>query len=56
MAHVKQSFGAGMAFVPVLLGLAPTLHFHASGAVTFLAEGQEPSWDDDAGVILAVAA
>lgn len=41
---------------PVRLGVAPMLLFHATGAVTYLSEGQEPSWDDDAGVILAVAA
>lgn len=41
---------------PVRLGLSPTLHFHDTGAVTYLAEDQESGWDDAAGVILAVAA
>lgn len=41
---------------PVRLGVVPTLHFHATGAVTYLDEVHEAGWDDDAGVILAVAA
>lgn len=45
-----------MAFAPVHLGLAPTLLFHATGAVTFLTGADEPAWDDDAPVLLAVEA
>lgn len=41
---------------PILLGLAPTLHFHATGAVTFLGADADHAWDDDAPVLLAVAA
>lgn len=38
-----------------VLGLLPTLLFHATGAVTFAADGLEPSgWDDD--VLFAAAA
>ncbi|MEK6975752.1 MAG: hypothetical protein AABY18_05360 [Candidatus Thermoplasmatota archaeon] len=35
---------------------APTLHFHATGAVTYLADDVEAGWDDDAPVLFAVAA
>lgn len=45
-----------MASPPVHIGLTPTLHFHSTGAVTFLAGGLEPVWDDDAPVVLAVPA
>jgi hypothetical protein len=41
---------------PILLGLAPALLFHATGAVTFVGQGAEPAWDDDAPALLAVAA
>jgi len=40
---------------PVLLGLAPTLHFHATGAVTFVGAG-ETGWDDDSAVLFAAEA
>lgn len=39
---------------PVRLGLVPTLHFHATGAVTYLAS-DEPGWDDE-GVLYATPA
>lgn len=44
-----------MAPAPVPLGLTPTLLFHATGAVTFLAEDAELGWDDDAGVFAVQA-
>lgn len=40
---------------PVLLGLAPTLHFHDSGAVTFLGD-DVGDWDDGGTVLFAVPA
>lgn len=40
----------------VHLGLTPTLHIHASGALTYLGVGQEaPDWDGDAALFSAVA-
>lgn len=41
---------------PVRLGLAPTLHFHETGAVTYLADDLDAGWDDDVRVVLAVPA
>lgn len=39
---------------PVVLGLAPSLHVHASGALTYCSAGEEPmGWDD---AVLALAA
>lgn len=36
----------------VHLGLAPSLHLHASGALTFLPVGElPPAWDEDAPVL-----
>lgn len=37
-----------MALAPVHLGMTPSLLFHASGALTFCAEGDDPPmWDDE---------
>lgn len=38
---------------PVHLGLAPSLLFHATGAITYV--GDEPGWDDDAAVFATLA-
>lgn len=46
----------GMSLVSPALGQIPTLHLHASGALTFLGVGDElPDWADDA-TLLALAA
>lgn len=38
------------------LGLTPTLHIHASGALTFCGPGERPAgWDDDV-ALLAIRA
>lgn len=39
----------------VNLGLLPSLHLHASGALTFCGVGEEPGWDDDAALLAVVA-
>ena len=39
----------------VHLGLAPTLHLHASGALTFCAGGDEPPMWEDEPVFVTVA-
>jgi hypothetical protein len=44
-----------MAFQPIHLGLAPTLLFHATGAVTFVGAG-DAAWDDDFAVLYATEA
>ena len=41
---------------PVHLGLAPSLLFHATGAVTFVGAGESAGWDDDAAVLYAAEA
>ena len=41
---------------PVRLGLAPSLLFHATGAVTFVGAGDAGGWDDDAAVLYAAEA
>ena len=39
-----------------VLGLVPTLHVHASGALTFCGPQDEASgWDDDAPVLAVIA-
>lgn len=42
-----------MAFAPILLGLTPSLLYHATGAITFV--GDEPGWDDDAAIYATLA-
>lgn len=43
-----------MAFSPIHLGLAPSLLFHATGAVTYVGEAVDAGgWDDDAAVLFA---
>ncbi len=41
---------------PVHLGLAPSLLFHATGAVTFVSAGDHGGWDDDSAILYAVEA
>lgn len=39
-----------------VVGLAPTLHIHASGALTFLGLGEDaPDWDGDAALMAVLA-
>jgi hypothetical protein len=39
----------------VVLGLAASLHIHASGALTYCSPGEEPGWDDDEPVFATLA-
>ena len=55
--HHAAAIGSGMDLLasPVHLGLAPTLHFHASGAVTYVGT-DDAGWDDDPAVLFAAEA
>lgn len=55
MRQVLPQVGTPMDLHAPVLGIAPLLMFHATGAVTFVGPG-EADWDDDAAVLYVAEA